>query len=93
MVALYPEITMETYTEQYFAKCGKCEEIGVRIENRNPANKTRFAKPELTVKTYSEESTCPEYIVNGLDGIYRREVAAVYLSNSTHDFSDREGWS
>ena len=70
---------METFIEQYFAKCGKCEEIGVRVENRNPKNKTRFAKPELTVKTYSKETTCPDYIVNGLDGIYRREVGWVKL--------------
>jgi len=65
---------MESFTEQYFAKCGNCEEIGVREENRNPVNKKRFAKPDLSVKRYAWETTVPDYIINGLDGIHRREV-------------------
>ena len=65
---------MESFIEQYFEKCENCEEIGVRVENRNPRNQTRFAKPDLTVKRYDKETTCPDYIVNGLDGIHRREV-------------------
>ena len=71
----FPCVTaMESFTEQYFAKCGNCEEIGVREENRNPANKKRFAKPDLSVKRYAWETTVPDYIINGLDGIHRREV-------------------
>merc|ERR1719391_1023658 len=65
---------MDSFIVNYFDKCRRCEEIGVRVENRNPRNRTRFAKPELTVKNYEKETTCPEFIVKGLDGIYRREV-------------------
>ena len=68
---------MDSFIVNYFDKCRRCEEIGVRVENRNPRNRTRFAKPELTVKKYEKETTCPKFIVEGLDGIYRREVGNI----------------